>query len=201
MTSSSNPIPDRFKRTVGSGLVAGTLAYMLGFLIVYEWRITFGERDLFEFERVIKTVGELSVPSWQSSGWLFYNSHFVATRASSLSHNPIVQNLIETSGKRSIMALYLVPPLLLVLAGFLVNWLNNTNNSLSWAAVSGVTVAIPYALLSVQGAILFRYGPSISDLTISPDLVAAGWLAGVIYPTIFGTIGGFLAIYFTRSGR
>jgi len=85
--------------------------------------------------------------------------------------------------------LFLVPPVLLVLAGALVAVAGRAEGPLR-GAVGGATVTVAYLPLSVVGAFLFAI--SVGDATAGPTLATAVLLAGIVYPLVFGAIGGAL---------
>ena len=58
------------------------------------------------------------------------------------------------------------------------------------AARNGAAVMLGYLPLSVIGAVLFAV--SVGDATAGPDLVTAVLLAGMVYPLVFGAVGGLV---------
>lgn len=90
------------------------------------------------------------------------------------------ENFVASEGG-SLALLYLLPPLAL-LAGA---------DAPTPGAGSGALVAVGYLPLALLGAVLFRF--SVGDGAVAPDPVTAVLLAGLVYPLVFGGVGGAVA--------
>ncbi|WP_458185796.1 hypothetical protein [Haladaptatus sp. NG-WS-4] len=97
------------------------------------------------------------------------------------------ENFIASADDGSLTHLYLLPPLFLLGAGFAVAYLSGIETP-NAGGVVGTLVVVGYLPLAVAGAFAFGYG--IGDGTIAPDVVTAVLLAGVVYPAVFGGLGG-----------
>ena len=183
---------DQIKRLLGSGLVAGSLAYLVGYSVVVKWRLSGPASIVSGVTPLLEAVGEAVVPSWQSGGWLFYHAHFVQTHAFGLGIQDFVIAHVEPGDFGTMLPLYLVPPVMLLIAGIGVGAINDVSGSPVNPLLAGFAVALPYALMSVYGAILLRFGP-IRGVLVAPDVVSATVLAGFVYPVVFGTVGVALA--------
>ena len=176
-------------RIAGFGAASGTIAYVLGYLVVYVTQRSDVEEQLSTFNVITDLFGGDPIPAWQAVGWLFYNAHFVDTEIPGFGGSR-VENFIASSDDGTLTLLYLVPPLLLLAAGFATAYLAEVDEPGVGAPV-GALVTVAYLPLAVAGAFVFAY--TIGDGTIAPDVVTAVLLAGVVYPAVFGGVGGALA--------
>lgn len=179
-----------------SGLVAGAAggvaAYVLGYLFTYVTQRGRVEEQLQGFNFFSDLFGGDPIPAWQGVGWLFYNGHFVDTEIPSLVGGARSVSLIAEADGGSLTALYVVPPLLLLVAGVVAARVAGAAEPADGAG-SGALVVAGYLPLAVIGAFLFRY--SIGEGAVAPDLITAVLLAGVVYPVAFGAIGGAAATF------
>ncbi|MFW6318456.1 MAG: transporter [Halorubrum sp.] len=185
-------VPDRTSGTNGivGGAAAGAAAYVLGYLVAYVTQASAIEDQLAEFNAFADLFGGDPIPTWQAVGWVFYNGHFVDTRVPSLAGGSQVTNLISQADGGSLSLLYVVPPVLLLLAGLVASRVAGATAPVD-GAKTGALVLVGYLPLAVIGALLFRY--SVGDGTVAPDLVTAVLLAGAVYPAAFGGLGGAAA--------
>lgn len=178
------------KRSLLAGATGGVAAYVLGYLIVYATqRGRIGEQ-LRGFNFVADLIGGDPIPAWKAVGWVFYNAHFVATEVPNPLGGVRVENFIASADGGSLTAMYLVPPVLLLAVGLLAGRLANATEPTDGALAGGLVVA-GYLPLAIVGLIAFGY--SIGDGTIAPVLPTGLLLAGVVYPGVFGAIGGAVA--------
>lgn len=169
-----------------SGAVAGAAAYILGYLVTYLWQSGSVEERLRGFNFITDLFGGDPIPVWQGVGWLFYNAHFVRTRIEGGLGGPSSQNFIAGAEDGTLTLLYLVPVVLLLVAGLAVAKLHNAEEPAD-GAVAGAAVVLGYLPLAIIGAVVFTY-----DGSIKPDLVTAILLAGAVYPLAVGAIGGVI---------
>ncbi|ELZ42920.1 transporter permease [Halorubrum saccharovorum DSM 1137] len=170
---------------IAGGAAGGAVAYVLGYLVVY---VTQGDRieeGLSGINFFADLFGGDPISTWQAAGWMFYNAHFVDVNAPSLIGGAQSANLLSQGEAGSF--LFLVPPLLLVVAGVVAGRTAGVTEAVD-GAQAGAFVLAGYLPLAVIGAFLFRY--SVGDGTVAPDLVTAVLLAGAVYPAVFGAIGG-----------
>ncbi|WP_231554255.1 hypothetical protein [Halobellus rufus] len=121
---------------------------------------------------------------------MFYSAHYVTSEIPGLFGSTAV-NLISR-GDAFPSALFVVPPLVLVIAGALVAVAGRSESPLS-GAVAGASVALGYLPLAVAGA--FAFSISVGDSSAGPTLVTAILLAGLVYPLAFGGVGGALGSF------
>jgi hypothetical protein len=179
---STTNLSERVPYAAGTG--AGVGAYLLGYLVTYVTMSGSVEERLSAFNFVASVFGGEPISVWQGVGWLFYNAHFVRTRAEGGLGGPQSENFIAASDGGAIVLLYLVPVLLLLAAGVLLARVGEAEEPAD-GATAGAGVVLGYFPLALVGAFLFSYQGNIA-----PDIVTALLLAGIVYPLVFGAIGG-----------
>lgn len=176
------------------GAASGLAAYVLGYLVVYATQRGRVGEQLRGFNVFADLFGGDPIPAWKAVGWVFYNAHLVATEVPAPLGGIRVVNFVAEADAGSLTAMYLVPPVLLLAAGLLVGRLAATTDPTEGALAGGL-VAVGYLPLALLGVVAFGY--SIGDGTIAPVLPTAGLLAGVVYPAVFGAVGGAAATVLT----
>lgn len=169
------------------GAVVGAVAYVVGYVVTYLWQVNAVRDTLSGLNALISLLGGETIPAWKAVGWVFYSAHMAPLRIPTPGAGSGLRSLIGNGGAPSL--LYVVPPLVLLVAGAAVAY---------WAAVetpgeglaAGVTVASAYLVLVVVGVFVFQY--SMGDVTVGSDLARSVVLAGIVYPVGFGAIGGGL---------
>jgi len=184
--SSSSPSSQGAASAV-AGAVAGAVAYAAGYLVTYLWQSGSVEESLRAYNTVVEPLGADPIPGWQAVGWLYYNAHNVALTTPALGSGRVSQNLVADGNAP--MLLYLVPVVALLLAGFVVARAGDAGDAEDGAR-AGVTVTLGYAVLAVVGLFAFRY--SVGGATVRVDYALGVLLAGVVYPAVFGALGGVL---------
>ena len=172
------------RRAVGGGLAGGIAAWVVGYLVVYLLNASEIENSLGS--GVLEALTNENV-TWKLVGWLFYNAHNVTIKTPGF-FGQSAQNFVAGSEEAALTALFVLPPVLLLAAGVVVAW--NTAADPTSAARNGAAVVLGYLPLSIAGAVLFAV--SVGDATAGPDLVTAVLLAGLVYPLVFGAVGGLI---------
>lgn len=167
-----------------TGGIAGAAAYVVGYIMTYAWKSGDYRDVLDNINPIMEFLGSQAPETWRIIGWLFYSAHYVDTSID-LGVEQFYVNLVQ-SGGGNLELLYLIPPALLVVAGFAVAR-NFQHERVIDAATKGAWVALGYLPLVAFGAILFQIDGS------GPDLIPSILIAGVVYPVIFGAVGGVLA--------
>ncbi|WP_224268536.1 transporter [Haloprofundus salinisoli] len=172
---------------VAGGALAGAAAYAFGYAVTYA--LTSSEiRDSGAQQLLELFTGESA--TWKAVGWVFYNAHFVDTQIPGLFGVSRAINFVaEVEAFPSV--LYVLPPVLLLLAGVGVARSAGVTDAAD-GAKAGAAVLLGYFALSVAGAFVFAV-PVGQTATAEPDFVAAVLVAGVVYPAVFGTLGGVVA--------
>lgn len=165
------------------GAVGGAVAYVLGYLVTYVLTADTIENSLTG--RIVEfATGEPS--TWKLVGWVFYNAHFAETRVPGLFGGSSLVNFIAETDAFSAL-LYVFPAAFLLVAGLALARAAGATDA-SIGGIAGGAAIVGYLPLTVVGAVLF--GISFGDTTAGPDLVAALFLAGIVWPVVFGGLGG-----------
>ncbi|WP_224334907.1 transporter [Haloprofundus halobius] len=173
--------------TAVAGVLAGTVAYAFGYALTYV--LTSSEIQNSSAQQLLEVFSGESA-TWKAVGWVFYNAHFVDAQIPSLFGASRAINFVaEVEAFPSL--LYVLPPVLLLLAGVVVARIGGVSDAADGAKV-GASVLAGYFALSVVGAFLFTV-PIGETATAEPDFVAAVLVAGVVYPAVFATLGGVVA--------
>lgn len=180
--SSNGPI-DRVSIT--AGVVAGAGAFVAGYVLTYLLVTLDGE---IELENAFEEVG-----------MVFYNAHFVDMEESTdgwFFEGSSTSNAVLDGATGLPEAAYLlVPVVVLVLAGFAaVRWGPRASRP-HHGAIAGATVVLGVLPLAFVGSNLFQLSASGWGVeeTISVDPAMSILLVGIVYPLVFGGLGGLLA--------
>lgn len=180
-------------RTTLGGLVAGIVSFILGFAITYLWRGDDIEQSLGPIQFLLELFQAEPIETWHVVGWMYYSAHFVDTRITAQfgpGETTFYVDLVR-EGSGNLELLYLVPVALLLLAGLALA-IDAASTSFADGAVAGATVTVGYLLAVLIGLVLFAYNG------IRPDPVPAVLVAGVLYPLVFGAIGGAIGSQLTE---
>ncbi|WP_049983586.1 hypothetical protein [Halorubrum sp. BV1] len=186
-------VPDRSSRQSGivgraaAGAGLGAATYVLGYLVTFLTQSGRVEDQLRGVNFFADLFGRDPIPTWQGVGWVYYNAHFVDTEIPALVGGARSMNLISQADGGSLGWLFVLPPLLLFVAGIAAGRFSGATDAVVGAR-SGALVVAGYLPLAVIGAFLFRR--AMGDGTVAPTLVTAVLLAGAVYPAVFGSIGG-----------
>lgn len=176
---------DRYRTLLPRGLVAGVLAFVGGYLITYLSEGPRIESRIAPMEGILQLFQAEPLGTWRVVGWVFYGAHFVDTRIQITLgpiQSPVTVDLIA-EGAGAMEILYIVPPVLLLLAGAAVAWSMDVE-SVTEGATAGALVVIGYGPVIAIGVIVFAYNG------IQPEPLPAIVIAGIAYPIICGGIGG-----------
>lgn len=183
MSTSDVPVSGR---DVAGGVGAGIAAYVLGYLVTYVLHRSSIEEDISVFNTIVSLFGGDPIPAWQGVGWLFYNAHLVDTVIGS----DQTSNIIASTDGATFTLLYAVPIVLLFAGGAALAVFSNPSSPLD-GTITGMQTVLGYFPLAVIGVFVFAY--SVADTTVQPDLITAVLLAGIVYPLLFGGLGGTVA--------
>ena len=177
-----------------SGVIGGVLAFAVGFLLVRHM-VLLGPTPESAYEAGNTTV----------SGWFYYNAQMVplTERASIFGETMSASGydlITDESTSNYLEFLYLIPPFVLILFGALTAASYGKTRTPIFAALNGASIAFGYLPAVIAGVFLF----SATDVsfgvrgTLRPDVWQSLIIAGVVYPGIFGGIGGLA--YFLSQG-
>lgn len=172
-----------------TGAGAGVGAWVLGYLITYVWQAGTVREQLRAFNFLAELLGGEPVPAWIGIGWYYYNAHFVSTLVPGFGGTR-AENFIAAADGGALSLLYILPPAVLLVSSAVTVGRAEASTRLN-AAVAGGSVTLGYLPLCIVGMFVFVY--SVGEATVRPDGVTAVLLAGIVYPVVFGGLGGVLA--------
>ncbi|SNZ15128.1 hypothetical protein SAMN06269185_2388 [Natronoarchaeum philippinense] len=199
---------------LGEGVVAGSGAFLLAYLFYHQ---------VVTFLTTFGSASSAGPSGWVVSGWYFFASHNVPVQAGGETAAVSVLPRLGTSGTNFFiggwpvqMLLLFAPAFGLIGAGYLVvSW--EDPDELVDLALSVAAVAIPYLVLSVVAAFLMTHtytnsgaigtiisnveplaqqysnGQPPSSLNVGVSITNAALFAGIVYPVVFGGLGGIAA--------
>ncbi|MFB6112156.1 MAG: hypothetical protein ABEJ35_06435 [Halobacteriaceae archaeon] len=176
---------------LGYGAVAGAVAFLINYALAYVlWTATsFPETA----EGILREFAFNQVADWVFAGWLLYGAHFVDIEFSNLFGFPVGRatlNAVSVVDQTSTSLLYVVVPAVLIAAGIALARAHGAV-SFSDGAITGAATAIGYFPLVAIGIYLFGTTGQLGEA--SPVFGMAIILAGVVYPTLLGALGGVIA--------
>lgn len=211
----------QFLKATGWGLSA----YLVGYLITYFWKgqyvASIAENAVFRFAsqglgywtgetRLAYVLADTGVADTTWAGWLFYNAHFVPLSAG-YAGPPLASNLLVVAEDPLYLLLFLVPPAALILAGMGVsrNTLRGMTNvsaslrlKLPNSVVRGMSITMGYIPAVVVGALVFSVDPiDERAMQLAPELLLSFFVAGLLYPIVFGGLGGWIARKYTEAAQ
>lgn len=197
----------RDKRRTSVGALYGVGAFLAGYaatlLLQYD-KVDTSDQLLADIGALLgPTLGRVfaEVADWiqpdplQVVGWFFYNSHYVPLeiRATALGqHATASVSLRQTPLWTS--ALVLVPPVVLLFAGYLFARRQHETGAGSTSPLeSGARIAVGYAATGAFGsaAVAYSRDAGIAAVAMGPQLTTAALYCGG-YALLFGTLGGLL---------
>lgn len=177
------------------GAIYGILAFVVGFSLTWHFI------GLGTVPRTAYNTSETTL-----AGWFYYNAQTVPlTETASFFGEDASQtglNLINTGDASPYHKfLYLLPPGTLLFAGVLSAAAWGKTRTLSYAALNGASITVGYIVVIIGGIFFFSATESTFGATgtLRPSFLYSVIVAGLVYPLLFGSIGGLL--YFFSQGR
>lgn len=168
------------------GAVAGVLSWIVGYVFTYLLVASdIRESGLNQFAQAFGD-GDAT---YELVGWVFFNSHLVDAVIDAPFVGSRTANFVGGEDGFSVL-LFAIPAVLLVAAGLAVGRSQGVTRA-NDGAVAGALIVPGYLVLCIVGAVLFRV--EVGGASGEPDLLPAILLAGVVYPLVFGAIGGVVA--------
>jgi hypothetical protein len=181
------------------GSVLGALAFAAGYGVLYLVKSSAINDYISSSAGMLSSYGIGGTPpTWKFAGWLYYTAHNLEleiaasaagqsqTTTQSMQSNPVWDGWLLA-----------LPAIALIAAGAYVTYSRHIRDS-ETAAKYGVTVIPGYFAAVVAGAFVFAWTIQVSgggvtgELSMKPPLTNAALIAGVIYPVVFGGIGGIV---------
>ena len=173
--------------SAGIGVVAAAVGYLATYVVIAS-----------------EVSEELSddLAEWIGVAWYYFNAHLVEIETTgewgAITASGSVDFIAE-SGSSNAMALYAIPPIVLLGLGVLFAARADVR-SIGEAVAVGAPITIGYAAVMTILALVAEtgyegefFGASVSG-SMSPELLPAILLAGVLYPLVFATAGAILAV-------
>ncbi|QLG27657.1 hypothetical protein HUG10_08890 [Halorarum halophilum] len=182
------------RRSAALGLAAALLGYLPAFALATLRRSAMLAVELPGDLRDPAPMREVLEPGTATAaGWLWYNAHLVPTSVPTtdvLAGRATLTNVNFLNAVGGVaFLLYLVPPVLLVAAGYA--FVRSDGIGLSMAVSGGASVAVGYTPLLVLGAFLIT-APAAEHVAAGPAGIPS-LFAALVYPVVFGALGGVLA--------
>lgn len=179
--TSAHGAPASRTSSIAASAGLGVLAAAIGYLVTY-----------------VLIRGEVAerldwVAEWKGVAWFYYEAHMVDIVGSGQLGDRTESgtfSFIAESTSTSADLLYVIPPIVLLLAGGALAYHWGVRD-LGEAVVVGAPVTIGYAFVMAIGAVVSEDSGEIFVLSTSasPDLVQAVLLGGILYPVVFATAG------------
>jgi hypothetical protein len=176
-------------RGAGGGAAAFVVSYVVAFVLWSVSSLPDPETVEQAFEQAIVASIADSVPAWKAAGYVLFNGHMVDVTSETLIGDGSLDLIALADGSLLVLA-YLVPPVVLVVTGYVLASNANVTGT-SQAAIAGALVAVGYAVLVVLLALVVPHDAGRAALSV--DVTSALVFAGVVYPVVFGAIGGVVA--------
>lgn len=181
----------------------GSAAYLLVYLAAYAtslaWfgrlarQTTFGEYD--KATSIAQAFPGL--PTETAAGWLVYNAHLAPIQVSAFATETVFGNTVRWQKANLLTGefgpewlLLIVPPAALLAAGYLLGGIA-TGKTPGRPRYVGMGIVFGYGPLAFAGALYFV--GSVGNSTGLPDLLAVLTNGVLLYPLVFGYLGGYLA--------
>lgn len=141
---------------------------------------------------LVGSMAFTTVPLDAAVGFGFYGGHFVSVTTSS---GESINFALDLASQGSLYVVLVV--VLLVASGYDVATTEGVGPRLSERALAGASVVAGYLPLAVAGTFVFEWsttgGFGGGPITFSLPLPTAALLAGMVFPLVFGGIGGVVA--------
>lgn len=206
----------------------GVCAYLVGYVVTYLWMGEYSQsvatkvavqfRPQYQSAAGTETSlafllvdGGVADTTW--AGWLFFNAHLVPiiTGNFPFSAGTLVPNILLAAPTPQYLFLFAVPPITLSLAGALLARHTTRGQTiispslglrLPNSAVRGASIAMGYVPCVLVGALVFSASTADARVAaLAPDLFLSVLVAGLIYPMVFGALGGWISMRRSRSTR
>lgn len=176
--------------SLGVGAAAGAVAWIVGYVVTY----LLGSGTVSSAFSAGAQGGGTNIATWKGVGWIFFGGHFVDTEISGGGQSMSV-NAIDQFGVDMDIVVYLLPVVLLVVAGYFVASRAGSLDDPVQGATVGATVAVGYFVLMVLGTFLMSASLSALGTTIeyAPKMLMAVGVAGIVYPVVLGGVGGAIS--------
>jgi hypothetical protein len=175
------------------GAIAGFASFVVGYTVTLVV-VAVGESD------------ELTEYLPQGAGWIYYNAQFASlevteqlagqsgTRVGSYLTGTSMSGRAVGSVDVPTVLYHLIPVVVLVGAGFVLARYVEARDSQT-GAIAGATLAVGTVLPALLGTFLFSFELTSFGFTFTacPVLIESVIFVGLLYPAVFGAIGGMVS--------
>jgi hypothetical protein len=174
------------------GPIFGVASFVVGYILTLIV-VVLGEAEEFTENLV------------EATGWIYYNAQFADVKITASSgdqtrsetFNYLTDDTIFSSSADALdvpaVVYHLLPVLILIGAGFLLARYANARDA-SDGALAGSTLALGTVLPALLGTVLFSVEQAgfLGSVEVSPELFTGVLFVGLLFPAVFGAIGGVL---------
>lgn len=168
------------------GVVAGIVAFLINYILAFIlWTgTTFPDTVSGVIREFI--ISEVSDPVF--AGWLLFGGHAVGVDFPTIIGST-TQNAIGIVSEPTTSLLYVTVPVVLLAGGIALARAHGAS-TVTDGAIAGSFLTLGYFPLVAIGAFLFAAGGD--GATAQPAFAPAMLLAGLVYPTVMGAVGGVI---------
>jgi hypothetical protein len=172
-----------------AGALTGAVAFVLGYVLTYAMKIQDVSSALSN--PLVDLSGVTPPADWQVVGWYLFRLHTVPSKLTVTVGGTTRSQAI---GLDAATWMLLVPVAILLVGGYVVARYVDAATPVG-GATAGASLAVAYVVLALLLSLVTAWSVTRSGGTvgISPDLVPAVLVAGVVYPVLFGGVGGAVA--------
>lgn len=170
-----------------SGAVIGAVTYIIGYIFTYASMVNDGVPFTYDQTPFAKEVG-----------WVFYSAQNVGLRITRRGETETIQlfgefgysQLTDTVPEIAYRAF---PAIALIFAGLILYRRGRDMETTTVSAVVlGATSAVGYLTFAVLGRMFFKVSLSEGEFIAQPPLIGTTLIIGLMYPIVFGGIGGVI---------
>lgn len=180
------------RRAIPAGVLAYFAQYVVAFALLGPRTGTALRAVTVELEgsdpAALPSLVEPTIPTWKAVGWIIHSAHNAKLLVPLPEYRVTAAvNLVAQAGG-GYQLLYLLPPIILLVAGYLVARTSRTYGA-QGEQFTGASVALGYLPCCIAGGLIF----SVAIPPVAPDLLQSILYAGLGYPVVFGWLGGLAA--------
>lgn len=177
------------------GAVGGVVAWVFGYVATY----TVVAPDVRDspLNRIIEAFnGEPA--TYEMVGWVFYNAHFVDTVFREVPLFGTLTTSFIGGDDGFTVLLFGIPIVALLASGVALAVITQATDAVQ-GGLAGAMVVLGYLVMTVAGVFMVRV--TVGGASGAPDLLPALFLAGFMWPVVFGGIGGAVTGFLVSRRR
>jgi hypothetical protein len=181
-------------RRLLAGGVGGAVTFVVGWMVTLTALSGSFVREGEAFPMFDKLFEFGTIPEWKAALWYFHGGHFGNMQSyggQGVLEKGIYQNTLQMLfGGSSHLASFVLPVVLLLVAGFVLAWILGADET-GRGAVAGASLCVGYLAVALLAGLLM--GESGESYSLGPVWRSLVLLTGVVYPLAFGGLGGAIA--------